>query len=126
MLNKSQPKYNPSYFVHNNKEVRGHRNIADTFNNYFVNIGTNIGTNIASQFPTPESFLNDRCPNSLFITPIIQEEIVDIINKTPCGKAPGCDGVSSIVLKKNLNILLPSHLLSSLTNLLPLEYSLMD
>ena len=34
------------------------------------------------------------------ITPIIHEEIVDIINKIPCGKAPGWDGVSSIVLKK--------------------------
>ena len=49
LLNKSQPKHNPSYFVHDNMEVRGHRNIADTFNDYFVNIGSNI----ANQLPTP-------------------------------------------------------------------------
>ena len=94
MLNKSQPKHNPSYFV------RGHRNIADAFNDYFVNIGSNIANQLPTTDTSFESFLNDRCPNYFFITPIIQEEIVDIINKIPCGKAPGWDGVSSIILNK--------------------------
>ena len=53
--------------------------------NYLVNIGTTI----ASQLPTPdtsfESFFNNRCPNNL-LSPMLQDEIVDIINKITCAK----------------------------------------
>ena len=102
LLNKNKQKPNPSYFIQDDMRIDDSKDIADTFNDYFVNIGTRLASNLPLCNTAFESFLNDRLSHSLFLTPITQEEAVDILNKIPCGKASGCDGLSSFVIKQVL------------------------
>ena len=65
--------------------------IADAFNYYFVNIGTRL----ASKLPLCNTafilnlFLITDVHAFFFLSPITEEEIVDILNKLPHGKAHG-------------------------------------
>ena len=42
------------------------KDIANAFNNYFVNIGTRLANNLPSCNTAFESFINDKCPQSFF------------------------------------------------------------
>ena len=100
ILNKGQRKSNPSYFVQDGITIDEDKDIADRFNEYFVSVGTRLASNLPLCNNTFESFLQDRQSNSLFLNPITQEEIIDILNKIPDGKAPGFDGLSAFVIKR--------------------------
>ena len=100
LLNKNRQKANPSYFIQDEKRIDDNKEIADSFSDYFVNIGTRLASNLPLCNTAFESFLNNRCSHSLFLTPITQEEIVDILNNIPHGKASGCDGLNSFVIKQ--------------------------
>ena len=100
LLNKRKQKFNPTYFRTDSNNITDSKEIADAFNKYFVGIGSKL----ASELPlcnTPiEAFLGERGSNSLFLTPITQEEIVDTLNKFSSGKAPGFDELNSFVIKQ--------------------------
>lgn len=106
LLNKSKSNNNfPSYLVHNGAKIDDVNNIANSFNDYFVNIGNRIASNLPLSDCSYHSFLRDRCSHSLFLNPVTQAEIANMINKFPTGKAPGWDGLSYFVIKKARNAL---------------------
>ena len=102
VLNKQKFKSNPSSIVDDDGGVtiEGDNTTSGAFNDYFVNIGTKLANKLPVCNTPFESFLSDKCHHSIFLTPISPEEIVDILNKIPCGKAPGCDSLSPIVIKE--------------------------
>ena len=108
LLNKRQQKHNPSYFVQDGIKIDSDKEIADVFNEYFANVGTRLASNLPLCNATFESFLQDREVNSLFLNPITQEEIVDMLKKTPNGKAPGFDGLNAFVIKQAKYVLAKS------------------
>ena len=54
--------------------------IAEEFNNYFVNIGPNLAQNIPDADLDFKHFLKMRNPQSMFLDPILEHEILDIVN----------------------------------------------
>ena len=105
LLSKTKSKTNPSYFVHNGVKINDDGDIANAFNDYFVNIGNSIASNLTMSDCSFDSFLGDRCSHSLFFNPVTQAEIINVINKFPSRKAPGWDGISSFVIKQAMNAL---------------------
>jgi hypothetical protein len=79
--------------------------IANVFNNYFVNIGNSIAEELPPSGQSVESFLGDKCPHSLYLTPITEAEITIVLSKLSSGKAPGSDGIGSFVIKEAKNAL---------------------
>ena len=53
---------------------------ANTFNNFFVNVGKNIDEKIPFSGASPERFLKNRVNDSIFISPVVSEEIMSIIS----------------------------------------------
>ena len=75
--------------------------IASHFNDYFTNIGPKLANSIGqpkNNYDFTKS-LPQPLNNSIFLTPITQEEVSDIISNLNINKSPGIDGYSNKVLK---------------------------
>ena len=73
--------------------ITGSQNITD----YFVNIGPNFAKNIPDSDIEFHNFLKDRNPKSLFLTPVIEEEVKDIVNNLNTKKSSGYDGITNFL-----------------------------
>ena len=69
-FNKHKNVAKASTFVINNKQVKDPKEIADDFNNFFVNISPNLANKIPTQNKNPISYLNKSVTNSLFLNPV--------------------------------------------------------
>ena len=54
-------------------------NIANVFNDYFINIGPILAINIPKTTKSPADYLNATNNNSMFITPTDIKEILSIV-----------------------------------------------
>ena len=73
--------------------------IAAGFNDYFSKIGSNLADAIPHTDKSFESFLTNRNPNSLFLTPTDAIEIRKIVKELKSKKSPGFDHITNDLLK---------------------------
>jgi exonuclease III len=102
--NKSKNHSFPSQFHHNGNTISNPKEIADSFNDYFVNAAPNLASKIPS-FPSignSRTLLERDLPNSFFFEPTTHFEISKIIDslkpKTSCGH----DDVSPKLVSKTV------------------------
>ena len=107
-LNKTKKSHNfPETFLKNGTAVNRSKNIANAFNNYFVNVGPNLANNIKNINATSaESYLNKQNINSIFLRPTDQNEILKIISEMKNKHSSGYDDISSTVLKRTYKYIL--------------------
>ena len=60
--------------------------MAEEFNNYYVEIGSKLASNIPDSDNQFHEFLENRNTQTLFVTPVTEEEVKDIINNLPAKK----------------------------------------
>ena len=77
--------------------------MAEEFNNYFVEIGSKLASNIPDSDKQFHEFLENRNTQTLFFTPVTEEEVKDIINNLPAKKSSGFDGITNFLLKNVIN-----------------------
>ena len=85
----------------NGKMIDDPKSIANSYNNFFTNVGQNIDNDIPNINKSPESFLKQRNDINFLITKVSHEELIDLI-KTLDGKKSS--GPSSIPVKLLLTI----------------------
>ena len=100
-----------SKFNHNNKTISGDSEIAQHFNDFFINIGPTLASKIPQSTTDPLSIMSGNYMESFFFTPTTELEILDIIRNLKNSSA-GWDDISSRVIKylanelnKPLNVL---------------------
>lgn len=90
-------------FCHNGSYISNPDDIAENFNEYFVNIGSNIANCIAEDenaIDTFNAYMGQPSPHILFFKPVTKEEIIDIVKSNlKSGKSCGFDEIDSIVVK---------------------------
>jgi hypothetical protein len=91
---KSPTRTNVSKLIHEGQTISNDSQIAKTFNEYFATIGEKLA---AKCLPTNtrephQPYLNDFHTNTLFLSPVTEEEISKIVLKLDANKAPGLDG----------------------------------
>ena len=99
-----------SKIIDNGIEITDPNIIAESFNEYF----TNIGPTLASSINTNDNFtqyLPQPSNNSLFFSPTSQHEIITIVKSLKASKSSGYDGLSVSLLKQIIHFIAP-----------PLEY----
>lgn len=82
----------------NNKLVYDNLSIANTFLEYFSNVGTNLASKIHKN---EHSFPSKRILNSMFLNPMSINELIDIINSLKTKATAGDDNITSKILKDN-------------------------
>ena len=102
IVNKNSRSKTPEYFVINNKKVSDKKDIAISFNNYFTNIGPNLSKNIPPSQNTHMDNMPERQTNSIFIKPVIEKEVENLI-KSLKTTAAGWDSISSNIVKSMYN-----------------------
>ena len=75
-------------------------NIADCFNNFFVEIGPNLASNIQHSGKDFYEYLDEPTQKSLFMKPVVADEVLKIISKFDQNKSPGHDGIGNLIVKK--------------------------
>ena len=90
---KVQNKFTCNGNIINDKNI-----ICEKFNNFFTGIGPSLADAIPHQNRQPESYLNERLVNNIFLTMVTEKEIVEIVNDLNNG-APGYDDIPASILK---------------------------
>ena len=82
----------PKEFIENNSpnSITDSTEIANKFNNYFVNLGPKLENKIRnSSNNTFEKYLTDANPNSMFLSPIYENEVETEIKSLNANKIQG-------------------------------------
>ena len=99
LMGKHKNKFSTVEKLVTNKGIeRNNDKISDYFNDYFCSIGPNLAKN----FPNNQNYLrylNHSYPNTLFINPVTENELLNLIKKLPVDKAPGLDCIPSNLIK---------------------------
>ena len=97
--NKKMPEL-PQYFINKDKIITDKTDIANCFNNFFVNIGLTLSEAIS--VPSNKSYTNyltDQIACSFNFKLVTKEETIKIINKLHPKSSFGQDNISTILLK---------------------------
>jgi hypothetical protein len=84
--------------VHNNHIMTNKKDIANTLNDYFVNIGPKLSKCSANN-QCFEKYLKNNQMSSLYLYPVCPSEVLSLISKLDNNKSPGDDEISSKLLK---------------------------
>ena len=89
-----------TYIVDNEKKMINPEKIANTFNNYFTNIGTNLASTISiDQTETYTQYLQTPSAISCIFRHITEQETITIIDKMENKSSSGYDGISNKMFK---------------------------
>ena len=88
-----------SHLLDNGKRIDDLVKMANIFNDYFVDVGSNIDKSIPRTKKSPTDYLEIRNSNSLFLTPVTEQEIEIIIQSLNPRKAIGPYSIPVFLLK---------------------------
>ena len=103
ILNKNNHKSCNTEFNLNGQVINNAKEIPDHFNDFFISIGPNQVSQIPDTNTHFSNYLSDPNENSMFLTPITEEEVINIINDLDVKKSTGHDGISILIIKKLAN-----------------------
>ena len=90
--------------------VSDNRSIAESFNDFFVNIGTKLASEIENDSPE-ETLMNNHTPSlksTFTFTEICTAEVISVIRNLKTSKSTGIDNIPAKILKTFPNIIGPS------------------
>ena len=103
IINRNKARIIQSKFrLNNGYYVTDKHTISSKFNDFFVGIGPTLAKNIDKQDISPSHYLGDKLPNTIFLKPVSQDEIVKLV-KSLKNTAPGHDDMTADILKLSLN-----------------------
>ena len=92
-------------FTYRGSKVTNSDQIANIFNEYFVNVGPSFAKNIDIVNKDPVDYLSRNYPASMYLRETDENEIVNVIMKQKSNKACGYDDISIDVVKYTADIL---------------------
>ena len=89
-------------FEKNGEPITGNENIANGFNTYFVNVGQSLADSIPATDTHFSQYLSDstNVKNSLFLNPVTEDEIVQVVAQLKPKKSKGHDELDMCLIKK--------------------------
>ena len=87
--------------IYKDKAFHNDVDIANAFNQYFVNVGSSLADALPPSNITFQSYLSPPISNSIYVDPITTVEVFNLISNTSGGKAAGDDGFNLELIKNN-------------------------
>ena len=94
----------PQYFTINNNNISDRSEITKEFNNYFSNIGRQTAQNVPISNKHYTSYLTRPSLNTMYLEPIQETDIINIVNKLKFKTCSGQDEISTKLIKLVINI----------------------
>ena len=98
ILNRKKSKKSSDHFSANGKLLTQPKEIAEKFNDYFINIGSNY-SNSNEEGTTPNQYMPPKKEAIFSFKPTTNKEISDIIKRLKCKESSGFDNISTRLLK---------------------------
>ena len=98
ILNKHKKSSIQTKFKYNNKIISNGNQIAENFNNFFVNIGPSTAEKIPYSDVSPNSYLKGNYEHSFYASPVTLDELRTLFHELK-DSASGWDGFDSKVIK---------------------------
>jgi len=117
MINKGQKHPPQNKFFINDKITDNGQEIADAFNNFYLNIGPNTRNKIPSCSVNPTSYISGNYASSMLVKNTDQSEVAKIILALK-DSSSGCDGIYARIVKDY-----HKYILSPLTHIFQLSLS---
>ena len=99
VINKKRKSGYPTYFNINDKLINNKKMIANTFNNYFNNVGHNLAKDIPAVPVLPSSYIKETVNETIYLKSVTTLE-VDKIIKALKTSSSGWDNISAKVVKE--------------------------
>ena len=97
---KSEAKYSNEFIVDNDRVTLDNEEIANHFNNFFVNIGTILSNSIEPcQGTQPTDFLKNQVSDSMYMYPVTEKEVSEIVSGCKSKTSYGHDEISMTTVK---------------------------
>ena len=92
----------PDKFMSNGKTVTHKKDIANGFNDFFVNVGPNLAKdiNIPNENTHVLDYLNSQNPESMFLASVEESEVINIVRNCKNKKSTGYDGIDMTIIKQ--------------------------
>ena len=103
-LNHKQKSDISKEFIINNRVTTDSYEIANQFNNYFINIGKSLSDEILTR-KSFNSYLNTPCDKLFKFSPVDENTIISIINELKNNASTGHDNISNKLLKFSKNMI---------------------
>ena len=113
LLNRNKKATNVNELNINDSVVVNDKQIADAFNEYFVQIGPKLAAEVSDLTSQPTNGLDSSCPNSYFAPRFVFSQISQInvatrLRRHKISKATGMDSIPAKILKMSADIIAPS------------------
>ena len=99
MTGRSKPRETINQIEINGQVTDNQQEIADKFNDYFINVGPTLANQVPTTDTKPLEFLEHTCQNSIFLNPVTEEEVGDIISNLKNTDSIGYDNIPTKLLK---------------------------
>ena len=107
LINKSNHKAAcNSSFKYKDSVINDKKEVSNKFNEFYVNVGPSLAKKIPTVNNDPLEYLNGSYNNSLFLNPVVEEEVYKIIMNIKNNKANGYDDISINIVKKVVHCIL--------------------
>jgi hypothetical protein len=83
-----------------NEVISDPKSISSEFNNFFVNIGPKLASKIQHDGKNYYDYLTEPLSNCMYMSPVIEEEILKIVNTFNQNKSPGHDNIGNFIIKR--------------------------
>jgi len=93
----------PTEFIYNNNSLLGSKNIAETFNQYFLDIGVELADKIEPSTINHNGFLTGEFKNSLYFYPTDASEVISVCNTLKNKSSSGYDNIVSCIAKTTID-----------------------
>ncbi len=93
----------PQEFKIIGQTVTNKEDIAQEFNSYFATIGKITGQNVPQSIHHYSEYLVNPVPNSIFLEPINQQSVIEIVQKLNPKTSSGHDEIPTKVIKESIN-----------------------
>ena len=100
VLNKQKKKVSVPKIKIDGNLIDNPKDIAESFNEYFVNVGPNLARNIPNCDKKFDDYLTNRNSHAMFFAPALECEILDIVHNFQSKRSCGHDGFDNSTLKK--------------------------
>ena len=105
VLNKNRKKSQISKINNEGTIVDDPTSIAETFNEYFSQIGSNLAKKVPQSNEPFYEYLDNPNQHSLFFTPTNEDEIINIIKNLQVKKSAGPDDIPNSLLKRIVGVI---------------------
>lgn len=96
------PNY-PDTFINDTKQITDQKQIANGFNNFFVNVGPNLAAKIPNNCGSVSKYLGDKNMNSMFLTNVSELDILNTVRDLSNKNSTDCNGISMSLVKFIIN-----------------------